>query len=87
MTDRGHTPHDLPGHADDMPPSGDLTPNEEATRAAAPGIRDTGPTALDETLERLDAQQEGDEAEVEVDTGSPQDYGDPEANVVEDDRA
>ena len=86
MTDRGHTPHDLPGHADDIPPSGDLTPNQEATRAAAPGLRDTGPTALDETLDQLDDQPEGDESELEVDAGSPQDYGDPEAHVVEEEQ-
>jgi hypothetical protein len=69
MTNRRHTPHDLPGLADDVPPSGDLTPDQEATRAASPGFRDTGPTALDETLDRLDAQSEGDEPELEVDTG------------------
>jgi len=62
---------DLPELADDVPPSGDLTPADEATRAEAPGIRrdpEGGPFAVDE---------EG----AMVDTGSPQDYGEPNDEV------
>ena len=62
---------DLPGFAEDVPPSGDLTPADEATRAEAPGLRsdpDEGPFVVDE---------EG----AIVDTGSPQDYGDPNDEV------
>ncbi len=62
---------DLPELAEDMPPRGDLTPADEATRAEAPGLRqdpDDGPLVVDE-------------AGAVVDTGSPQDYGQPNDEV------
>ena len=62
---------DLPGFAEDVPPSGDLTPADEASRAEGPGVRpdpEGGPFVVD---------AEG----AVVDTGSPQDYGDPNAEV------
>jgi hypothetical protein len=62
---------DLPELSEDVPPSGDLTPADEATRADAPGLRrdpDSGPLVVDE---------EG----AVVDTGSPQDYGEPNEEV------
>jgi hypothetical protein len=62
---------DLPELSEDVPPSGDLTPADEATRAEAPGIRpdpESGPLVVDE-------------AGAVVDTGSPQDYGDPNEDV------
>ncbi len=62
---------DLPGFADDVPPSGDLTPADAATRAEAPGLRqdpEEGPFVVD---------SEG----AVVDTGSPQDYGEPNEDL------
>jgi hypothetical protein len=59
-------------YAEQLPPTGDPTPRDEASRAAeAPGIRqdpDGGPYAVN---------QDG----AVVDTGSPQDYGDPNAGT------
>jgi hypothetical protein len=70
--DRARTDGDLPGLMDDIPPSGDLTPLDEASRAAeGGGIRqdpEGGPFVVD---------QDG----AVVDTGSPQDYGEPNDEV------
>jgi hypothetical protein len=60
---------DLPELAEDVPPSGDLTPADAASRAEGPGVRqdpEGGPFVVDERG-------------AVVDTGSPQDYGDPTA--------
>jgi len=58
---------DAPGMLDDIPPTGDLTPGQAASRAEGPGIRQDPP----------DGPLVVDEAGAVVDTGSPQDYGEP----------
>jgi hypothetical protein len=64
---------DQPGMLDDVPPSGDITPADAATRAEGPGLRQ------DPDEPRMVPASEDD---IEVDAGSPQDYGDPNDDVV-----
>jgi hypothetical protein len=67
----GAVDRDQPGLADDVPPAVDLTPGNEATRAHAPGLREDPPEGP------LVVDADG----AVVDTGSPQDYGEPNADT------
>ena len=67
---------DAPGLLDDVPPSGDITPGDAATRAEGPGLRQ------DPAEPRMVPASPGEADDVEVDTGSPQDYGAPNDDVT-----
>lgn len=74
MTDETRRRHDEDDTLlEQIPPTADKTPGDAATRAAGPGWREDpesqGPFVVDE---------EG----MVVDTGSPQDYGEPNDDVV-----
>jgi hypothetical protein len=68
---------DEPGLLDDMPPSTDITQGDAATRAEGPGLRQDPPEPT-----FVPAAPASGADDVEVDTGSPQDYGDPNDDVA-----
>lgn len=73
----GAPDRDLPGLLDDVPPAHDLTPGDEATRAEGPGIRqdpEDGPFVVDSHGAVVDA-------------GSPQDYGEPNEELMSPDES